>query len=171
MANDNAKQQFTMAEWNDFFVAVAGASAALTGLIFVGISISLTKILSIQGLPDRALLSLLLLLNVLIISILFLVPQQTTKAIGIEVLVFGIIVWVVVLKLDLRIYKQKQNRYRLPYVFYFVIDHLATVPFVIAGFALIINCTNAEYWVLPAIIFSIVKAVLDGWVLLVEINR
>ncbi|MBS1626706.1 MAG: hypothetical protein JSR09_02775 [Bacteroidetes bacterium] len=160
-----------MAEWNDFFVAVTGASAALTGLIFVGISISLTKILSIKGLPDRALLSLLLLLNVLIISILFLVPQQTTKAVGTEILIFGIIVWAAILKLDLRIYKHKQKRYKLSYAFYFIIDHLATLPFIIAGFALISNCTNALYWVLPAIIFSIIKAVLDGWVLLVEINR
>ena len=54
-----------MADWNDFYIAVASASAALTGLIFVGISISLTKILTIPGLADRALLSLILLVNVL----------------------------------------------------------------------------------------------------------
>lgn len=160
-----------MSEWHDFYVAVAGASAALTGLVFVGISISLTKILSIKGLPDRALLSLVLLLNVLIISILFLVPQQMNKTLGIEVLIVGIIIWLIILNLDLRIFKHKQRQYRKAYTLYLIIDHAATLPFIIAGVALIIGSTNGVYWVVPAILFSIIKAVLDGWVLLVEINR
>ncbi len=43
-----------MEPWHDFFVAVAGASAALTGLIFVGVSLSLTRMLAIPRLADRA---------------------------------------------------------------------------------------------------------------------
>jgi hypothetical protein len=160
-----------MIEWSDFFVATVGASAALTGLIFVGISISLAKILSIKGLPDRALLSLVLLLNVLVISLLFLVPEQTMRSLGIEVLIISIIVWAIIFYLDLRIYKHKQKQFRRPYAIYFIVDHIATVPFIIAGIALTIDWTNGIDWVVPATIFSIIKAVLDGWVLLVEINR
>lgn len=160
-----------MKEWHDFFVAVAGASAALTGLIFVGISISLTKILSIGGLPDRALLSLLLLLHVLVVSILFLVPDQTSKALGVEVLIFGIIAYASIFLLDLRIFKHKQNKFRRLYILYFLIDHAATIPFIIVGLALLAGWTNGEYWVVAGTLFSIIKAVLDGWVLLVEINR
>jgi hypothetical protein len=160
-----------MKEWSDFFIAVAGASAALTGLIFVGISISLTKILSIGGLADRALLSLLLLLNVLVISILFLVPDQTAKNLGIEVLVAALIAYSIIFLLDLRIFKHKQNKFRRLYILYFVIDHAATIPFIIAGFALSTGWTNGAYWVVAGTLFSIIKAVIDGWVLLVEINR
>ena len=40
---------------------------ALTGLIFVGVSINITKVLSFPKLPDRALLSLVLLLNILVV--------------------------------------------------------------------------------------------------------
>jgi hypothetical protein len=160
-----------MIEWHDFFIAVAGASAALTGLIFVGISISLTKILSISGLPDRALLSLLLLLNVLVVSILFLVPDQTTKILGVEILIVGIIAYAIVFKLDLRIFKHKQNKFRRLYTLYFLIDHAATLPFIIVGFALTMDWADGLYWVVAGTLFSIIKAVLDGWVLLVEINR
>ena len=63
-----------MEGWNDFFVVTGGAAAALTGLIFVGVSISLNKILSIPGLPNRAFLSILLLLTILVFSALLLVP-------------------------------------------------------------------------------------------------
>jgi modulator of FtsH protease len=65
-----------MEEWNDLYVAVAGAAAALTGLIFVGVSISLTKILSYPTLPNRALVSLILLLSILTFSILLLIPER-----------------------------------------------------------------------------------------------
>ncbi|MBS1918513.1 MAG: hypothetical protein JST87_19775 [Bacteroidetes bacterium] len=44
-----------------------GAAAVLTGLIFVGVSLNLTKILSFTSLPNRTLISLLLLLNILIV--------------------------------------------------------------------------------------------------------
>ena len=160
-----------MSTWNDFYVAVVGASAALTGLIFVGISINLAKILSIHGLPDRALLSLILLLNVTVSGLLFLIPEQATRTLGIEVLVIGLLAWLMIIRLDLRILKNKEKQYRRPYVFNFLINQISSVLFIITGLALLRGCANGEYWIVPAIILSIVKAVIDGWVLLVEINR
>jgi hypothetical protein len=41
-------------DWANFFVAEVGASAALTGLLVVAISINLARILSFAQLPERA---------------------------------------------------------------------------------------------------------------------
>jgi hypothetical protein len=45
---------FDPSAWHDFFVGSMGASAALTGLLFVAISINLEQILKFPNLPGRA---------------------------------------------------------------------------------------------------------------------
>ena len=57
-----------MEQWQNFLLAETGASAALTGLDFVGVSINLKRILSLPKLPSRALAALLLLLMILVLS-------------------------------------------------------------------------------------------------------
>jgi hypothetical protein len=58
----------TLDDWGDFFVAQAGAAVALAGLVFVGVSINLDKIIAIPSLPGRALEAMVLLVAVLVES-------------------------------------------------------------------------------------------------------
>ena len=80
-----------MGDWHDFFLAQAGAAGVLTGLVFVGVSINLEKILSdpTSGLAGRAAEALVLLVAVLTASCLLLVPGQGALLVGIEVLAIG----------------------------------------------------------------------------------
>ena len=89
-----------MIGWENFFIAEVGASAALLGLIFVGVSINLTRIISLPGLPNRALLALIILLTILVMCSLLLVPGQSQTLVGIELLVVGLLVWITATRLD-----------------------------------------------------------------------
>jgi hypothetical protein len=160
-----------MNEWHDFLVATAGASAALTGLIFVGVSINLNRILSLPTLPARASISMILLLAILIVTILLLVPYQSTSVPGAEVLIIGTIVWLRVLITDIRILRNKEKQYQRAYAFNLVLDQIAVLPYLISGITLMCGNLNGLYWLLTAIVFSFIKASLDAWVLLIEINR
>ena len=65
-----------MEQWANYFIATAGGAAALTGLIFVSVSLNLKQILAGKHLPGRALGSLILLSNILISGSFCLIPRQ-----------------------------------------------------------------------------------------------
>ena len=160
-----------MNDWSNFFVANAGASAALTGLIFVGVSINLTKILSMTLMPERAVISLILLFSILIRSVLLLVPGKTLHAIGIEILVTGFITWSIVTLLDFVIIRKKEKKWKRLYVLNLFFNQVALFPYFICGIVILNHGVDGLYWIVIAFIFSYIKAVIDAWVLLVEINR
>jgi hypothetical protein len=161
----------TLDNWSNFFVANAGASAALTGLIFVGVSINLNKILSLASLPERALISLILLFSIVIRSLLFLVPDKKLNDLGLEILITGFITWLIVTIIDINIVRKKEKNFRKLYFVNFFFNQIALCPYFISGIAIIHNGLTGLDWLVPAFIFSYVKAGLDAWVLLVEINR
>jgi uncharacterized membrane protein YdjX (TVP38/TMEM64 family) len=52
-----------------------------------------------------------------------------------------------------------------------MLSQLATVPFCVAGIALLMGAPGALYWLVPGFVFSFVSGVVSSWVLLVEIRR
>ena len=74
--------------WGNLFLAGAGASAALAGVLFVAMSINLERILQGAGLPGRAGEAIVLLVAVLVVSMLGLVPGQSPTVLGGELLGF-----------------------------------------------------------------------------------
>jgi hypothetical protein len=165
-----------MNEWHDFFLAQAGAAGVLTGLVFVGVSINLEKIVSnpSSGLAGRAAEALILLVAVLLASVLVLVPGQGVGVLGAEVLVVGIAAWgwIVAIQLPrLRDWGTMRADLRGPFVLRVVVGQVATLPLVIAGVAVLSVGPGGLYWLMAGTVFSILAALFEAWVLLVEINR
>ena len=160
-----------MEQWHDFFVATAGASAALAGLVFVGVSISLGKVLDNATLPPRALIALILFFSILLISIIMLVPDISLPVRGIIVLPLSLTAWIRVLVADLFIYRKRSALFRRLYLANLLLDQLALFPNLIGSSWLLLNKETAPFWFLLAILFSLIKVGADAWVLLIEINR
>lgn len=75
--------------WSDFAVAHVGASAALLGLVFVGLSINLRAVIREPQLVSRAAEAVVLLGTVLATSTAVLLPGQSRWALGTELIVLG----------------------------------------------------------------------------------
>ncbi|HET7445656.1 MAG TPA: hypothetical protein VFJ57_13475 [Solirubrobacterales bacterium] len=157
-------------EWTDLFVAVAGAAAALTGLLFVAVSINLERILEFEGLPERALETLLFLVLALLASIVALVPGQSHVALGLELLFVSFVIGGVVVRLPTLSTKDEEVEFSWV-VARWTVRLAATVPFVVGGASVLFESGGGLYWIVAGVVFAIIGAVSSAWVLLVEILR
>jgi modulator of FtsH protease len=157
--------------WDTFFVAQVGASAALAGLLFVSVSINLARILSFPELPGRTLIALLLLLVVMVTSSLALVPEQSQALVGAELLPVGLVVWGITALMQAKAARAGERQYRRTYFVRLIEGHLATLPFALAGLAVLIRGADGLYWLVPGILCCYLFAIQEAWILLIEINR
>lgn len=154
--------------WSDFLVASAGATAALTGLVFVAISINLTRILELAGVPLRALRTLVVLANALLVSLLALAPDPSNAQLGIPLLALGLAGWIVANVLTRR---ESAGGHRPDQTANVVLTQAATLPFVVAGISVWAGAGGGLTWLLVGVLLSLVAGLANAWVLLVEILR
>jgi hypothetical protein len=159
-----------IAEWKDFFVAVSSVAASFAGLLFVGLSINLTRILGTPGVPARAGETLIFLGGVLVSSLLGLIPQPPI-AFGLELLCVGCFVWGVATFLHVRALRRHEYdtvAHGLQRVTY---SQVAALPLVIGAASFLLREGGGLYWLAPALILPLLASMVNAWVLLVEIMR
>ena len=159
---------YDIEQWSDLFVATAGASAALAGLVFVAVSINLQHVLEFPGLADRALATLTLLLMPVVVSIFALMPQSST-ALGVELVATGVVSVAATGAFTKRSLPPEARRSWV--VGRISTAVLGTVPFAIAGATLLAEAGGGLYWVVAGLIAAVLGGVTNAWVLLVEIRR
>jgi hypothetical protein len=157
--------------WTDFFVAQVGASASLAGLLFVGVSLNMSKILASRGLPERALGALVLLVTILIVASLELVPGQSEAVLGVEIVAVGLVAWAATTVSDVKAIRVTEKNYQRLYFNSAALNQVAVVPYLIGGTLVATGYVNGIYFIVPAMLVSFVKAIMEAWVLLVEVNR
>jgi len=158
-------------QWTAYFSAQVGASAALTGLIFVAVSINLPNIIAEAKLVSRSAKAILTLTGVLLESSFCLVPAQSGMALGLELTVLGGVVWVLTTLLQIRSSHKNPYVSRGQKILLGILTQVSGIPVWVAGISLIVGAGGGLYWLLGATVACFLSALIDAWVLLIEIQR
>jgi hypothetical protein len=108
---------------------------------------------------------------VLVAATLLLVPGQTPAVTGWELLAVGLIALALPTIMQLIRLWGRGKKVAGRVIINGLVSQLPTLPFVIAGVSLLAHMGGGLYWLVPAVVFSLIAGTLYGWVLLVEILR
>ncbi len=162
---------YEVAGWESFGVAMAGAAAVLVGLIFVAMSINMERLLGFPWVVSRAADAVLILMITLVAATLLLVPGVAVPVLGWSMVVLGVASAVFVLVRGVRRRPMIDAQYRRNMDVQVAIAVVCLAEFAVAGASVLAGFGGGLYWLVPAALGSLAIAVIDSWVLLVEVNR
>ncbi|WP_374947720.1 hypothetical protein [Agreia sp.] len=158
-------------QWEAFLLAVVGAAAVLTGLMFVGVSINLERVLQGPGvIPARAAETLGTLVLAIITGSLALLPQSAV-ALGVEVVVLTTLLLFATTRSQIR----HHRNYRDAPSSWLLTRSISTlsccIPSLVGGIFLLVDDPNGIYGIAVAALLAVSGCVYNAWVLLIEIAR
>ena len=159
------------AQWSSFLSAEVGASAALTGLLFVAASINLARILAYPQLTPRVAKALVTLTGILFAASLCLVPGQSQVLLGSELMLLGTFVWFMITLMQRAHSRGNPYISRRQKLLHGTLTQMSALPLIVCGASLFCSRGGGLYWLVVAVIMSFASALFDAWVLLIEIQR
>jgi hypothetical protein len=179
---------YRIGDWESFGLAHVGASAALLGLVFVGISINLRDIVGSGPLVHRAGEAVILLGWVLATSTVVLIPGQARGVLSAELILLACGLFVIILYLQrdavtgvkLRRLRGKFGQTDDPgrpgpprgsLASRRAFGLGAAVLIAVAGITLAAKSGGGLYWLPVAIFAAYAGSLTNAWILLIEILR
>jgi hypothetical protein len=152
------------ADWQAFAEMTGGASAALTGLLFVAVSLNASRIAGHQGLRASAAQTLVLFIAPLVMAAALLVPGQADWVLGAELIVIGLVTsWILlgITRVKRSLTDDDRNliaifNRRGPNV-------MVMLLFVASGITLACGAPAGLYLLLPASLVAQISGVLNAW--------
>lgn len=154
--------------WTTMYGATAASSAALAGLLFVALTVNLSRILPDAGHVARAREALGGLLSLLIIAILILIPGQSRTALGIELLCLGAALTAVSARFEIRTLRRMPSGRRAHWASRRLTYNAGTVAIIAAGVSLLAGVGGGLYWLCATLPIYFLWSAANAWVLVVE---
>ena len=161
-------------DWHDFYMMMGAAATTLVGLLFVSMSMNLDIIAHEDNADWRelAIQTFTNFLNVIVLSVIFLIPRQDHLGLGIPLLlVSGSGLFVTMnqfLKVNRSSFKNwgKSNPAR-----HFVTPAICYLVMTIVGILVLFERIGSLYWLVPTMITLIIGASTNSWDLLLQLGK
>jgi hypothetical protein len=156
--------------WSEFNVAMAGATAALAGLVIVAASVNIGDIIKEASLTARLAAGISGLVLALIGSAIGLIPDVGALPYGVAMVVLALAAGVFQVQAARRIFENRHpaNRLRGPKA---AIGFIAPVAYLLGGALLAAGESAGLSWFAVGSMVAIVAALLVSWIVLVEVLR
>jgi hypothetical protein len=154
--------------WHDFFVASAGAAAALTGLLFVGLSLHIRFVASSALHRNTARGSLVGLVLVLVVSLVLLIRQPEAWA-GAEMVFLGLFYIVVNGGYQLATYRRAKRAIPRATLVRAGLGYMLAAIGLVGGISLIAGSGPGLYLIAIQVIAIVVWNLRNAWFLLLGV--
>jgi hypothetical protein len=157
--------------WETFAGISGTAAAALTGLLFVAVSIRIAYIAKSQELRNRAAQTLSLFGTVLIVSLLIAIPRQASATLGAELVVLAVITGAGLYILDRRAKGDRSSQAIAPVLEAVTPTTVTSLLLLAAGIVLAFGVPAGLYVLVVPVLIALVSGIVSAWLLLTKITE
>jgi len=159
---------YPTAMWLSFGEALAAVGGALTGLLFVAVSVKSNVLAASLGLRSRAAQTLVLFLTSVLIAVLLVAPQPAA-ALGWELLAVALVTGTALFILDRRAGHSSDQGWAR-YIERFTPNTITAALVAVAGLTFLLKAGGGVYWLIPASVAGLVGGVVNAWLFLVRLT-
>ena len=152
--------------WRDFGVTIGSLAGALTGLLFVAVSIKSDTLAKSRSLRSRAAQTLVLFMTSALAAVVLAAPQPG-DALGGELIALAALSGAALYVLDRRGGHNQDSRVAR-YIERASPNAITTLLFGVAGVTFLLSAGGGLYWLIPAAVISLVGGVINAWLFLVR---
>jgi hypothetical protein len=149
--------------WIDFYVTAGASAAVLIGLLFVGLSINREKIAAHPVLGGQARQALFALVSIFVLSLIMLIPEQSSEALGAELLAAALVNLGLAVPRQVRRMKATGPTDRRTFALLIAVFDGALLLVVAAGVSLLGDSDFALSLLAPAVIAFALLAIFNSW--------